>query len=182
MTQQTTARDYTVQRFEAYLPVDELMEKYFDFGYTHGKCQQCSGYSKTWACPCFDFDPADFWRQFSRLHFIVDRVSNENTRTAEEAQNRLFDEKSRFDAEMREIEKSLPGSYALAAQECVACKKCARLSGLPCVHPEIMRYGLESIGMLAVKMVEDTFGFPALWSDGTSIPDYYLLVAGVIEA
>ena len=43
-----------------------------------------------------------------------------------------------------------------------------------------MRYGLESIGILAVKLVEDKFGFSAKWSDGVSIPDYYLLVGGVI--
>ena len=81
---------------------------------------------------------------------------------------------------MRELEKAAPGSYALAAQECVACKKCARLSNLPCVHPEIMRYGLESIGILAVKLVEDKFGLPVQWADGTFVPDYYLLIGGVI--
>lgn len=74
-----------------------------------------------------------------------------------------------------------PGSKALAAQECTLCKKCARLSGHPCVHPDKMRYALESLGMLAVKMVKDCFGFDILWSDGTSIPEYYLLVGGILE-
>ncbi|MCI9477208.1 MAG: hypothetical protein HFE71_12205 [Emergencia sp.] len=169
-----------IQRFETHIPIDELMNQYFDFELTHSKCRQCSGYQKTWSCPAFDFEPADFWRGFSSLHLIVDRVSCASAATIEEAQNWLFAEKSRFDAEMRELEKKSPGSYGLAAQECVACKKCARLSGLPCIHPEIMRYGLESIGILAVKLVEDKFGFSAKWSDGVSIPDYYLLVGGVI--
>ena len=39
---------------------------------------------------------------------------------------------------------------------------------------------LESLGMLAVKMVPDCFGFDILWSDGKSIPQYYLLVGGLL--
>ncbi|MGC2873321.1 DUF2284 domain-containing protein [Ihubacter sp. mB4P-1] len=171
---------HKIERFETTIPVSELLEQYFDFTLTHSKCSQCPGYQKTWSCPDFDFDPADFWSQFSQFHLIVDRVSCASAPTAEDAQNWLFVEKTRFDAEMRQLEQQSPGSYGLAAQECVACKKCARLSGHPCVHPEIMRYGLESIGILAVKLVEDKFGFSAQWSDGVSVPDYYLLIGGVI--
>ena len=100
--------------------------------------------------------------------------------TADEAQQRLFTEKDRYDQEMLDLEKSIPGSYGLAAQECVQCKKCARLSGHPCVHPDKMRYSLEAVGCFPVELVHDKFGFDILWSDGESIPEYYLLVAGVL--
>ncbi len=171
---------YKIERYEAYIPISDLMELYFDFHLTQEKCRQCDEYSKTWSCPSFDFDVAAFWKRFSTLHLIVDRVSNESLSTAAAARDRLAAEKKRFDAEMLELEKQFPGSYGLAAQECAACTKCARLSGLPCLHPEIMRYGLEAIGILALKLVEDKFGFSAQWSDGTSVPDYYLLIGGVI--
>ena len=92
----------------------------------------------------------------------------------------LFAEKERYDKEMRNMEALYPGSYGMAAQECQACKKCARLSDHPCVHPEIMRYALEALGCFPVQMVKDKLGFDILWSDGTSIPEYYLLVAGVL--
>ena len=172
---------YKVDHFETYLSIAELMDKYFDFSCTYSKCRQCPGFGQTWSCPDLDFDPEDFWKQFSRFHLIVDRVSNSETQTAEEAQQRLFAEKRRFDSQLRDIEKTLPGSYALAAQECVQCTRCARLSGLPCIHPEIMRYGPEAIGLLALKMAENELGLKAQWSDGQSIPEYYLLIAGVIE-
>ena len=81
---------------------------------------------------------------------------------------------------MLALEATWPGSMSLAAQECNLCKKCARLVGKPCVHPDSMRYALESLGMLAVKMVPDCFGFDILWSDGKSIPQYYLLVGGLL--
>lgn len=172
---------YLKERFETYLDINEMIEKYYHYDTTYKKCEACSGFAGTWACPGFDFDPKDYWKQFSRLHFIVDRISNEGADTVEAAQERLFAEKKFFDAEMLAIENTLDGSKALAAQECVECKKCARLSGHPCVHPDKMRYAVESLGILAVRMVPDCFGFDILWSDGENIPEYYLLVGGVLE-
>lgn len=174
-------RNYTVTRFETELTMEELLSEYFDFNKTHELCKACSGYAQTWACPPFDFEPEDFLRQFSVFHLIVDRIDNSNAKDVDEAQEWLFIEKDRYDSEMLELEKNNPGSYGMAAQECVQCKKCARLSGHPCVHPDKMRYSLESIGAFPVKLVHDKFGFDILWSDGESIPEYYLLVAGLLK-
>ena len=88
---------YYKERFETYLDVDEMLDKYYNYDETYRKCSQCPGFGETWVCPDFNFDPK-----------------------------------------------------ALAAQECTLCKKCVRLSGHPCVHPDKMRYALESLGMLAV--------------------------------
>ena len=172
---------YRTERFESYISIENLMNTYFDFRTTRSRCIQCPGYKRTWSCPEFDFDPEDFLRGFSRFHLITESVLNEGVCSAEDAQVRLFREKVRFEKVFLEIENDIPGSCALAAQECVQCAKCARLSGLPCVHPEIMRYGPEALGLLAVRMVKDLFGITVLWSDGTSIPEYYLLIAGVME-
>ena len=171
---------YDKERFETILSVDDMLDKYYDYSLTFRKCSECPGFGGTWSCPVFDFDPLAYWKQFREFRFIVDRVSNEGAATVEEAQGRLFAEKKVYDAEMLSLEGSFPGSKSLAAQECNLCKKCARLSGLPCVHPDSMRYALESLGMLAVRMVPDCFGFDVLWSDGTSIPDYYILAGGLL--
>lgn len=171
---------YKKERFDAFLSIEELIQKYYDFEVTASKCKQCPGYKKRWSCPDFDFSPTLFLHGFSSFHFIVDRVSNEGTNTVEEAQNRLFEEKRFFDQEMRKTEMASPGSYALVAQECVQCKRCSRLSGLQCVYPQIMRYGPEAIGILAVKLIYDKFHFMVQWSDGVSIPDYYVLAGGVL--
>lgn len=172
---------YKIERFESYIDMPRLLEVYFDFSVTYAKCKACDGFAKTWACPDYSFDTREFLAGFDRLHFIVDRVSNEGCQSVDQAQERLFAEKNRFDKEMRDMEKKSPGSAALAAQECVQCKVCLRTLGKPCCHPEIMRYGLESLGALPTKMVRDEFGFEILWSDGMSIPEYYVLAAGVLE-
>ena len=171
---------YEKKRFETILSVDELIEKYYDFSTTFRKCSQCPGFAGTWSCPDFTFDPLEYWKQFTHFHFIVDRVSNEGATTPREAQDRLFAEKKVYDKEMLELEATSPGSRSLAAQECCLCKKCARAAGIPCLHPEAMRYALESLGMLAVRMVPDCFGFDVLWSDGASVPEYYILAGGLL--
>lgn len=172
---------YQKKRFETYIAMDELLAKYYDFDRTLAKCRACPGFSAAWSCPKFDFCPKDFWKQFTRLHLIVDKISNQGASSPKEAQERLFGEKTLYDAEMLSREKEIPGSRALAAQECVHCNKCARLAGKPCIHPERMRYALESLGIIAVDLVKDQFGFEILWSDGTNIPSYYLLVGGILE-
>lgn len=84
---------YYKERFETYLDVDEMLDKYYNYDETYRKCSQCPGFGETWACPDFNFDPKDYWLQFSRFHFIVDRISNEGASTVAEAQDRLFAEK-----------------------------------------------------------------------------------------
>ena len=173
-------KKYTVTRFEKDISIMELLEKYFDYEFTHEKCRECPGYQGTWSCPPFDFDPKDFLEQYSNFHLVVDKIDNSGASSVEEAQEWLFAEKERYDREVREMEIGHPGYYGMAAQECQACKKCARLSGHPCVHPDIMRYGLEALGCFPVQIVHDKLGFDIIWSDGNSIPEYYLLVAGIL--
>ncbi len=169
------------RRFEAYMEVSELMERYYNFEITLSRCKACPGFAGTWACPGFSFDPRTFWAKYSRLHLIVDQLSNRDLSTVEQAQEQLTAQKHLFDQEMLDLEKQMKGGYALAAQECMECKKCARLSGLPCLHPDRMRFALEALGILVVQLVPDQLGFPVLWSDGVSIPDYYILAGGVLE-
>ena len=181
MTMEREVHPVEKERFEAYIQVSELMERYYDFETTLSRCKACPGFAGTWSCPGFSFEPRAFWAKYSRLHLIVDRLSNRGLPTVEQAQEQLTAQKHRFDREMLELEKQVEGGYALAAQECMECKKCARLSGLPCLHPDRMRFALEAIGILVVDLVADKLGFPVLWSDGVSIPDYYILAGGVLE-
>lgn len=173
-------RGVEVRRSEAHIQVSELMERYYDFDTTLRRCRACPGFAGTWACPGFSFDPRTFWARYARLHLIVDRVSNRGLPTVEEAQAQLTARKRLFDREMLERERRTEGGYALVAQECMECGKCARLLGLPCLHPDRMRYALEAVGILVVNLVPDKLGFPVLWSDGVSIPDYYILAGGLL--
>lgn len=64
--------DYTIERFERTVSMDEFYPKYVDFEYTDYKCSQCSSYEYKWSCPSFDFDVDDIWTGYDniRLYFM----------------------------------------------------------------------------------------------------------------
>ncbi len=172
---------YKKERFTKELQIDKFVKMYFDPELTLQKCRTCTGYAKTWSCPDFDFNVRNYWRQFSAYRVIVDRVSMEGVASPKEAEERLAYEKPIFNRQMLALEKSTPGSVALYAQECEECQECARLIGKPCRLPETMRYSIESLGGCGIRLVEDLFEFGVCWSDGTTIPAYYILLGGLLK-
>ncbi len=169
------------ERFTAEISTDEFIEKYFRGDEVLEKCRECPSFSKTWSCPAFDFDPIDYWRSFNTYKVICDRLFLCGADTPEEAEKILCREKSLFDGEMLALEKSSPGSAALYAAKCRLCSVCSRTLGLPCRLPDKMRYSVESLGGLGVSMVEDLFGFGVMWSEGSSVPPYYILLGGLLK-
>lgn len=172
---------YKKERFTKELEIDDFLRLYFDPAVTLEKCRACSGFAKTWSCPDFDFDVKAYWKQFSAYQVIVDRVYMEGAASPKEAEERLAREKPVFNAEMLTLEKDTPGSVALYAQECEECQRCARLEGKPCRLPQVMRYSLEALGGCGTRLVRDLFGFDVCWSDGTTIPAYYILLGGLLK-
>lgn len=172
---------YEKERFVKEISMDQFLDRYFDGERILQKCRECSGFAKTWSCPEFDFAPKDYWKQFSVYRVICDRISMKGVTSPREAEERLYREKPIFNGEMLALERKEPGSRALYAEECDECKTCARLTGKPCRFPEIMRYSIESLGGCGVKLVSELFGFEVLWSDGTTVPDYYILLGGLLK-
>jgi len=172
---------YKIERFTAEIGIDEFIKKYYQGEKILQKCRECSGFAKAWSCPDFDFDTEEYWKQFDVYEVICDKISMEGVQTPQEAEQRLYKEKPRFNKEMLALEAATPDSRALYAEECDECKECARLIGKPCRLPHIMRYSIESLGGCGVALVEDLFGFSPVWSDGTSIPDYYILLGGLLK-
>lgn len=172
---------YEKRRFTGEISIADFLNQYFDKERILQKCRECSGFAKTWSCPEFDFAPEDYWKQFSTYQVICDQISMEGVTSPREAEERLYSEKPAFNREMLELEHAVLGSRALYAEECDECKTCARLTGEPCRFPEIMRYSIESLGGCGVKLVSELFGFDVLWSDGKTIPDYYILLGGLLK-
>ena len=168
------------ESFKIELTVDEFLSNYFDPELTDSRCRACSGYAQTWSCPGFDFSLRDYWKQFSTYTIYVERLYTGDAATAEEAEEKLHREKPVFNKKMLELEKSC-GGKAVYAQECEECSRCARLDGKPCRFPGIMRYSIESLGGNAAKLIEDKLGFELLWSQNGSIPEYYLLIGGILQ-
>ena len=154
---------YQKQRFEARIATEELIEKYFDPAVTLAKCRACRGFALHLVLPDFDFDPLDFWKGFSRFHLIVDRISNEGAASVAAGKGPSFGGKVPIrcgDAGTgkRTAWKLCPSRAGM----CPLYKNAPASQESPRLHLEQMRYALESLGMLAVNLVKDQFGFDVL--------------------
>lgn len=169
-----------IERFTKDISIEDFMDTYYDGPTILQKCRECPGFATTWSCPEFDFDTAQYWLRFKTYRVICDRIAMSGVTTPMEAEGRLYARKPVFNREMLALEKATPDCVALYAEECDECKTCARLMGKPCRFPEIMRYSIESLGGCGVKLVKDLFGFDPQWSDGETVPDYYILLGGIL--
>lgn len=80
-----------------------------------------------------------------------------------------------------EREQSTPGSLMLAAGCCDECATCARANGAPCIKPDKLRYSIESLGGDVEKTLELYFNERLLWGREGHMPEYMLLVGGLMQ-
>lgn len=144
-------------------------------------CQACDAYSKKWSCPPFDFDPLDYWKQFKTLKLYGNKISF-NDKEAENWYENLDRVKEIMSLALISEERKIPGSVSLCAGSCTWCPKneCTRSSGLPCKHPEKLRYSIEALGGDVSSTTKDILGVDILWPKDNKIPEYFVLVAGML--
>jgi predicted metal-binding protein len=80
------------------------------------------------------------------------------------------------------MENEIPGSCALAAGSCAICKECTRPKGTECRYPEKMRYSIESLGGNVVQLMKDELGIEMKWAEAGKLPEFYVLVGGLLMA
>jgi len=165
----------------------ELMERYYDRPKFLEYCKACPNYGNRWSCPPYDFDPEGILRQYEVVNVIgVQVLYDEATRAS-------MDTKEKVDAytlasldavkqpmlpALLDAERSLPGSRAFISGNCKVCATCAREMGMPCLHPDQMRYSLESLGFDVGALTQDVLGITIVWDPG-HLPAYYTLVAAL---
>lgn len=153
-------------------------------------CQGCKNYFKLWSCPPFGFDPAKIWRDYSKLTLYARKISfpkelTEKTFDADGLAAQYFEiwnkERRKFFIELMEREQSTPGSFMLAAGCCDECTICARANGAPCIKPDRLRYSIESLGGDVEKTLELYFNERLLWGREGHMPEYMLIVGGLMQ-
>lgn len=195
-----------IENLTARIVMEDYLRDYVDVPRFLGLCAQCSNYDNRWSCPPFDFDPLDHLKQFSAVRVIARKVSpighwrfgeatgespsapaQGPTFTGENAENydhvwqMLSTVKADLEAELFLMEEQFPGSRLLSGGSCYKCNQgCTRPAGLPCRHPEMMRYSIEALGGDVEKIAADLLHSPLIWSKAGELPPYYMLVGGLL--
>ncbi|MDR0880150.1 MAG: DUF2284 domain-containing protein [Clostridioides sp.] len=83
--------------------------------------------------------------------------------------------------ELLELEKQDPNIRALSMGRCTECEICTRQEGKDCRNKDKMRYSIEALGGDVVGITQDLLHHEIKWSKGNEIPEYFILVGGLLS-
>lgn len=175
-------KDYIIQRIEKEIPVEEYLEDYVAVEEFLECCKACPNYEKLWACPSYDFDVMEYWKNYRMLRVVACKIQFQPETTSERAMEIMEEVKGDMSRELYEEEKKYPGSISLSAGSCNICgpAQCTRPKGEPCRHPQLLRYSLESLGGNVGHTVRKLMGIRLEWMEEGKVPSYFVLAAGLL--
>lgn len=167
--------------------VSEAIARYCDPPKFLEYCKECHNYGHRWSCPPFDFDAESVLRRYTTVHVIgVKVLYDEQTRAAMDTKEKadaytavsVEAVRQRLHPALIGLERIYPDSMAFISGNCKVCQVCARDAGKPCIHPDLMRYSLESFGFDLMALTQDVLGITIIWEPG-HLPEYYTLVGAL---
>ena len=169
--------------------IEELKNNFWNIEKFEGFCKQCRNYGKLWSCPPYDFSIEEYVDRYKYIYIVgvkivfdedtlssintKEKISNYTTETLHFMKNKIMNE-------MLKLEKLYPNSTSLSAGGCNLCENCSKLKNVQCIHPDLMRYSLESLGFDVGGISSKLLNFELKWATETRLPDYFSLIAGIM--
>lgn len=181
-------RDYSIERYEHTMKLDEYVERYVNYSFTELECSKCSSYDYKWTCPPFDFDVKDIWTGYDNIKLILLKIiftdefkdKKLDYDDFKEYSRKLFQyEKMQIYEEMIDEEERLNGLY-LTCGPCALCSVCTRYEGKACRMPDKMRYSMESLGTNVISTSQELFNIKPQWITNYSKPDYHIFLNAIL--
>lgn len=169
--------------------IEELKNNFWDIEKFEGFCKQCKNYGKLWSCPPYDFSIEEYVDRYKYVYIVgvkivfdEDTLSSINTKEkiSSYTNETLHFMKNKIMNEMLKLEKLYPNSTSLSAGGCNLCENCSKLKNVQCIHPDLMRYSLESLGFDVGGVSSKLLNFELKWVTETRLPDYFSLIAGIM--
>lgn len=171
--------EYELERFEQEIDIGTYVKEYVDVDYFLNLCRECPSYGRVWSCPPYDFNPVSLLKSYDMFHIQGYVIKYSGERTEKEMIEVLREVKQKLSKELRLQEDD--SSMALEAGSCNECERCSRSDGKKCIHPEKMRYSVESLGGNVTKILEELCGKRIQWIDGNSLPNHFILIGGILH-
>lgn len=182
--------NYKVYRKKATIAAAEFVNRYLDIERMEGLCAQCPSFGKSWACPPHEFDAASVSNDFATVDLMAAVIEFDEkicasctarAKAREVADRAMNEVLGSLLPEMYEMERQVPGSRCFTFR-CRLCPDgCTRPLGLPCRHPDKMRYSLEAVGFDVTAATRDLLGVELEWSEDGSLPRHITLVTALMR-
>lgn len=169
--------------------IEELKNNFWNIEKFEGFCKQCKNYGKLWSCPPYNFSIEEYVDRYKYIYIVgvkivfdEDTLSSINTKEkiSSYTNETLHFMKNKIMNEMLKLEKLYPNSTSLSAGGCNLCENCSKLKNVQCIHPDLMRYSLESLGFDVGGVSSKLLNFELKWATETRLPDYFSLIAGIM--
>ncbi len=180
---------YTTEDYRKDVDLKDFIKNCVDVERIKNFCKSCPRYCKVWSCPEHSFDPLLYWKTFSSFTLILRKIilPPELTGRVFTPEEQAYIYEKVFFAERKNFSNMLRGeetdkSISLHVGGCDLCGEanCARREGKPCRFPKKRRYSIESLGGDVVKTSELYFNMPLLWPKDGRLPEYLMLVGGLL--
>ena len=177
-------RTISVQVKGCSLSSADVLKNYFEGSAIEESCKiGCPNYGRKWSCPPFSKpfpQIAGSYLSACLLCFSTEMRSYsdiKNRYLAVKAANVTL--KSLIEQCARQIENET-GGYALLSGSCRQCKPCRCKSGLPCQHPDKMRYSMEATALNVQRICHDFLDHRLLWYKDKKLPEYTSVVSLIL--
>lgn len=178
----------TTQVKTAVLPVARWLDDYCRPEQFRDACRACPDYGRVWSCPPGVPDARTAFAPFRAAHIIGVRVdyapeliaaATTPERTEALRQAGYGTVKKLVLSTLLELEKTIPGSWTVAAGRCEQCETCTRREGLPCRKRSRMRYSFSAFGFDLGRMAKEELGLELLWAE-RGLPAYDCAIAAFL--
>lgn len=153
-------------------------------------CKECPNYNRRWSCPPYDFSVEAVWKQYTSILLYEEKIfvnpALQNKCFIQEHINELSrallaPAKRQMTDALLTLEKEYPGSKALFAGTCELCESCDKVQGIPCRHPDLMRFSIEALGGNVAQALRLYFDDTILWAKDGQLPEYFILLGGLLK-
>ncbi|WP_455645078.1 DUF2284 domain-containing protein [Methanosphaera sp.] len=179
--------NYEVKKFYKTLPTIEFHEKFFNYELVQGYCKECPRYNTNYSCSPLDINIEDYILNFEYIDIIVTQLIFEEKDysadySKEELNNILnetfFKEKQKVVDKVLEDESKYTKAQSLSGP-CNYCAPNCKEIYEECIHPEIRRYSLASLGIDSRKILKDLFDIELLLING-ELPKYLNNITSIL--
>lgn len=179
--------DYELKKHKKTLTTNEFYDTFFDFELVQGFCMECPRYDTNYSCSPLEINIKEFVSSYDYIDIYVTQLffneeDYEREYTKESFNDFLNDsyykERDKIQEKVKNMEQDYPKAFSLTGPCNHCASNCKELYD-ECIHPEIRRYSLASLGFDSRKILKDLFNIELLLIEG-KLPRYMNNITSIL--
>ena len=179
--------DYELKRHKKTLTTEEFYEKFANFDLVQGYCKDCTRYDTNFSCSPLDINVKEYILSYEYIDIIVTQLffnpeDYEKDYSSDELKDVLADtffvEKQKIVDLLLKREKEYSHAESITGP-CNYCQEDCKKEYNECIHPEIRRYSLASLGIDSKKILKELFDIDLLLINGV-LPKYLNNISSIL--